>query len=1678
MDSRISFSCHNKSENKTTRRTVGGFFGGFISNVSRIIKADRFGSFLAGRKEKPLHYSKGFSSSGYFKLSAVLAFALIIFALVNFSVVIADTPGGGTPCTMRITTSSPLSPGKEGTYYSQTLFLSASSSCKPPYVWSLRSGALPAGLTLSTDFSTGNGVIRGTPSFGSAGTYTFTVAVRDSAEALTEVTKTFTLVIAPYQCSLAIATPSLPAGTIGSSYSATIDASVTSGACASPYVWSIASGTLPPGLSFSTTTDGFGVTHGRISGTPTATGSYSFVVQVRDAVNRAQATKSYTVNINQPCTLMITTPSPLASGTAGTSYSTSLSMTSSGICGSSYTWSIASGTLPPGLSLSTTGTISGTPTAPGPYAFTVQLQDNLGNTASQPYNLYIASSCVLTITSSTPLPDARQNNPYSAVLAMSQSGSCIAPIVWSIYSGALPPGLTLVSNGVISGTPTTVGSYLFTVQVQDSFSTPAIARKAFAMEVIPAASANTCKVRTSCLSGETAVASMYGVTDSHMRGDTSGAYKVCCPYYYSGSYQGGTPGCSATDAIIVNADVPQDSNVNQPTSVWNAKVCLIKPGDIETPNDCRIKAVCGSSELCVASIYSTTDAHAAECDTYSNNICCCPSGYRWDPNENGGLGACVKDRNYCADMPHSVFYCGQPGTSGEGKCNPPQYSECCLNKAAVPGADYSIWETVSPSVVTAGQTIKVCNENIDCGAGGGLPDGVCPESIVPGFTCDICDADCSGALRCNGEVRGGDVCDASCQPRGPLVSVGGIPAECTNEDLIASVICESTGGVACDGTSYRLKFYQTNPGACSTNYGDYNLPGGAVISSYGWVCAAAKNTAGSAGFSAPVVSNVDKVAPEILAYCEPATNVNPPAYPMNATVMGLDAGCGAKNVTLYDNGAERAVSLSFSLFDSSLYSYGPHTLTAVVYDKAGNTNSGFVCRFTSDNAPIADPVFKVSGECNPGEAITIGCHVIEPDQAPETLFTQAWAGTCSKDNPATPEDECFESRNWAYLLGDQMNWDSNVGAYTKSFVIDLAQPIGTGVPATCLATDELGISSNWGDRYPLCYVGETLCNPPSFGNITITPDPVGVGTVTIKFDNWDTLAGNPGVRVTPNGMGSYRSAAFVSKVNNNYTYSYNVLLTDPSGPHDVLISGSTSMPGCTGTSFGSFTVSKPAPTTTILCTSGGVGPASCDGVVFNDNVDVSFFCEPYPGSGASCDKTMHRIGTTGGFGEYDSALFPAPAFTLSECGAPTVFFYSSDTIGNAEALKNQTIMIAKPECDMSLPMSFRFEPQLVTSGALTYGKISCNFVISGQVATACTPANTNLQLTVDSRNYITEEGLQNLNGHFRYDLNAWVVRVDTNRYRSTATATATYTPAGITNSASASYTVTGAPTLDIDIIFPDVESLRVPLTPLSLNYPSSPNFTRSMPIKFLAKGSVTTSGGSFVCREGACTARYNITLENSNPAGYTPMGYDAFDVGYKGNYNSSNLLCDEWYDLNVEMTATGVATDTATKKFFISCVPRLIVTPLESRMTLGEKNKEAFEATILNPTDALITYSLKMDAVDEEDKFILAGLTLEGEQTGTHTATGIVVPAKSSVVKKVWLNNAGAFRAGSFKLIFEADDNLNFNKHISINYLLVFAVGLDEFALWQLAVLGIFAALIFYRYENHDLMKKVKKSQK
>ncbi|MGH9642488.1 MAG: putative Ig domain-containing protein [Terriglobales bacterium] len=339
------------------------------------------------------------------------------------------------------------STGQVGVAYSSALIATGGVS---PYTFSIIAGSLPPGLTLNPS----TGAITGTPTQPGAFNFTAQVVDSDKSGGTGVVTTNCSITISPAPITLACA-----GGTaqVGVPYSSALVA--TGGV--PPYTFSIITGSLPPGLTLNTST-------GAITGTPTQAGTFNFTAQVVDSTG----SKAGTATAN--CSIVVAPPAitlACAGGTAqvGVAYSSALVATG---WVPPYTFSIISGSLPPGLTLNTsTGAITGTPTQAGTFNFTAQVVDSTGTQAgTATANCQIVVSPPA-ITLTCPSGAAQIGMAYNSALVVSGG---TPPYTFSITSGSLPPGLTLnTSTGAITGTPTQAGTFNFTAQVVDSTGTQA-----------------------------------------------------------------------------------------------------------------------------------------------------------------------------------------------------------------------------------------------------------------------------------------------------------------------------------------------------------------------------------------------------------------------------------------------------------------------------------------------------------------------------------------------------------------------------------------------------------------------------------------------------------------------------------------------------------------------------------------------------------------------------------------------------------------------------------------------------------------------------------------------------------------------------------------------------------------------------------------------------------------------------------------------------------------------------------------------------------------------------------------------------------------------------------------------------------------------------------------------------
>jgi hypothetical protein len=247
--------------------------------------------------------------------------------------------------------------------------------------------------------------------------------------------------------TLTIVTKTLPAGDVNTAYSQTLTASGGSG---KGYSWSVTSSTLPKGITLVAAS-------GLLHGTPTAASSTAVTFQVKDSAgSTASARLAFTID---PA-LAITTKT-LPTGYVSSAYAATLA--DSGGTGTGISWSVASGTLPAGLTLSTAGKISGKPAKAGSSALSIVVKDSAGGTAKVSLTLVVGPQLV--ITTAGPLPIGYVDQNYN--FAFAASGGSATGYTWTTKS-TLPGSFGFTKAGVLYGLTPTAETVMLTIVVTDS----------------------------------------------------------------------------------------------------------------------------------------------------------------------------------------------------------------------------------------------------------------------------------------------------------------------------------------------------------------------------------------------------------------------------------------------------------------------------------------------------------------------------------------------------------------------------------------------------------------------------------------------------------------------------------------------------------------------------------------------------------------------------------------------------------------------------------------------------------------------------------------------------------------------------------------------------------------------------------------------------------------------------------------------------------------------------------------------------------------------------------------------------------------------------------------------------------------------------------------------------------
>ena len=381
-----------------------------------------------------------------------LSFLFVLAAAVALGLAAAAPAGVGIaddPCpTVSGENTNTCPTATTGTSYSIRFHEAEGSGCGPGLqTFNVDSGAFPPGLVLAT-----SGEVSGVPT--QAGNFTFYIRINEPTDRHDEGCqgsqgeKRFTIPVVSGQPKLTVGPESTTSATTGAPYSLQMTSSVSDAK-----TWSISSGTLPTGLAIDASS-------GLISGTPTTAGTYDFTVYAKVNADSRSDTKALQIVVRDP--LRLVASEPFVSGRAHGEVSVPFDATILATGGfGTYTWSVTTGTVPPGLEL-VDGAITGTPTSAGNYAFIATVTDAEGRKTNLIARIVVAQKLSI---STLVLKPGKVGKLYAAKL---KTFGGVKPASWRLFRGPLPRGVRFDRLlGTLTGTPKKAGRYRVTFQATD-----------------------------------------------------------------------------------------------------------------------------------------------------------------------------------------------------------------------------------------------------------------------------------------------------------------------------------------------------------------------------------------------------------------------------------------------------------------------------------------------------------------------------------------------------------------------------------------------------------------------------------------------------------------------------------------------------------------------------------------------------------------------------------------------------------------------------------------------------------------------------------------------------------------------------------------------------------------------------------------------------------------------------------------------------------------------------------------------------------------------------------------------------------------------------------------------------------------------------------------------------------
>ncbi len=458
------------------------------------------------------------------------SFWLCVFFLVVALVSRCVFDTSGIAYGPRITSGPPSDGCRNGSYS----FTFTGQGGTTPYAWNL-SGSVPPGLKLDS----ATGILAGAPT--QNGSYKFTLEFEDKAGAT--LAEDYVVTIKDFNITDAydFKEQEKPVTRLIYCPGSSFDHAIQTCGGKSPLTWSLVAGTLPSGIQ---------LLNGHISGTTSLTGKHAVTVRVTDSAGQ---TAEHDYSLEAASSVTIITSGHLPQGQTSKPYTN----TQLEACGGTtpYTWDDPKAGLPAGLTLSSSGLISGTPKSAGTTTVEIRVTDSKSASASRSFTLTVIPGPLSVVTTS-PLTDGKECTYQSWTMkATGGSGS----YSWKLASGSQAPnGLTLNAAGVLSGTPTTPGSYSFTLQVNDGTSTVS---GTFALKIDPSPASTTALVFPEVRQGTLAVNTVDLAATPKVQADfrfTTFAF----PANFLATAELSVVGLCLTSISAVSFSLPQDLNAD------------------------------------------------------------------------------------------------------------------------------------------------------------------------------------------------------------------------------------------------------------------------------------------------------------------------------------------------------------------------------------------------------------------------------------------------------------------------------------------------------------------------------------------------------------------------------------------------------------------------------------------------------------------------------------------------------------------------------------------------------------------------------------------------------------------------------------------------------------------------------------------------------------------------------------------------------------------------------------------------------------------------------------------------------------------------------------------------------------------------------------------------------------